>query len=158
MKILVIEDDPNIASFYKMWLNRIGEVTVTGNLDEAFAMIDEATLLITLDLNLMPNSTTHQTLARIAEIKYRAPNALLIVLTGCIKPEDAQYALAAGADGFIHKSDVFTEKSFFTKLREFVQSYMAAPPKKMEQHLRVMEKIAEKTTEYFKKETQRLKP
>lgn len=149
MKILVIEDDQNLAGFYKMWLSRLGDVTVTGNLDEAFAMIDEATELITLDLNLMPGSTTRQTLARISEIKFRAPKALLIVLTACMSPEESVEALAAGADGFIHKSDATSEKGLLKKIREFVNTFLNAPAK-MEQHLQVLEMIAKKTGEYFK--------
>lgn len=158
MKILVIEDDPGLAGFYKMWLSRLGDVTVTANLEEAFAMIDEATELITLDLNLMPNSGTRQTLARISEIKSRAPKALLIVLTACMSQEESKEAIAAGADGFIHKGDVHSERGMFKKLSEFVGSFMTAPPK-MEQHLQVLEMIAKKTGEYFKNnQTQKLQP
>ena len=150
MKILVIEDNLDMAGFYKLWLGRVSDdVTVTGDLDHAMEIINEATDLITLDLNLSEHMRVDSTLARISEIKLRAPNALIIVLTGAMQLDDQCKALAAGADGFIHKSEANTEKTFFGKLAEWASSIMGKPPVKMEQHLRVLEMIGKKTAEYF---------
>lgn len=103
--------------------------------------------LVTLDLAL-PDSTTEQTLNRIQEIKAIRPNCLLVVVTGAMRPEQEEEAIAQGADGFMHKTMVCRDsKTFLGTLRDIGRSIMRQPLR-YQKNLPLLEKLTQKICEH----------
>lgn len=131
MKALVIEDDPNLAKVIASWLMRCGyEVTVTGSIVEAERLIEEASKLevITLDLNLS-DSTRDLTIPRIKVIREKSPDALLVVISGVATKQDEELVRSLGADGLLEKHRIPTEKTFWSRLHDVVSSLIQTPQK-----------------------------
>jgi len=106
MKLLIIEDDKPFIELIHHALGP-GEIQVAGTMKEALQLIDEnAPDVLVLDLGL-PDSTTDQTLARIRELKTRAKDAKLIVISGYSNPRIIEEALRHGADQFLSKDQGF---------------------------------------------------
>lgn len=146
MKALIIEDDKYIALILRTWLEGCGyDVAVTGSMAGASKYIEGAGELevITLDLNL-EDSTHDRTIPRIKEIREKNPNALLVVISGVITMSESHVITGLGADAFIEKHDIPTERTFWSKLQDVVSSLIRSPQQGLQQKTIVLEAIASK--------------
>jgi hypothetical protein len=96
--------------------------------------------VITLDLNLK-DSLADETIPRIADIRDKNPDALLLVLSGVLTPKDAAIAMELGADACIEKHDVITEKTFMQRLRDVAVS-LVRTPKEYRKRIPLIEALA----------------
>jgi CheY-like chemotaxis protein len=129
MDALIIEDNKNMARVLRTWLEAMKfDVTVTDSMTLAADIISSTPELevITLDLNLK-DSLADETIPRIAEIRDKNPDALLLVLSGVLTPKDTAIAMNLGADACIEKQEVVSEKTFTQKLRDVVLSLIRTP-------------------------------
>lgn len=145
MKALIVEDEDSMQMVLRLWLERMGyEVQVTDSIELAATIIANTPELelITLDLNLK-DSRVNTTIPRIREIRARNPNALLVVISGALTSKDEKMVTEYGADGFMEKQDVPTEKTFFGKLRDVVTS-LTRTPRQYARNIPLLESIAAK--------------
>lgn len=145
MKALIIEDDENLAAVLATWLNSCGyECQITGSLVEAERIIETASELevITLDLNL-EDATREKTIPHIKLLREKSPNALLVVISGVITSQDEKLVTKLGADGMIQKTEIATEKSFWTKLSDILY-FLFETPQTFPRKVAILEGIASK--------------
>lgn len=107
MKILMVEDDPGVCSSIVKLMKgvpaTISRVPTWNGME--LALRGQFFDLILLDLGL-PDSPTEETLSKIKDLKMRYPATSVCVITG--QPsQSAETAKEAGADTFIHKTEVF---------------------------------------------------
>lgn len=107
VSVLIVEDDQPFIELLRHWLGE-GPIRVARTLAEAAEMIAaSAPRVVLLDLTL-PDSCAANTLARLRELKKAASDALVIVVTG--NPLASKQAMAAGADHFVTKDDLFFDR------------------------------------------------
>lgn len=129
MNALIIEDEKEMASVLRSWLEQMGfSVTVTDSMALAAEIIASTPELevITLDLNLK-DSMRPSTIPRIREIRATHPNALLVIVSGVLTTGDEKLVAEYGGDAAIEKHDVATEKTFGQKLWDVVSSLVKNP-------------------------------
>lgn len=104
MRVLIIEDEPVYREGLKMVLSRMGDVQIVGEASTAraaFALLQENPDVVLLDL-LLPGLDG---LSAAREIRSRAERARVLVLTGSRNARDIEEAMAAGAAGYVVKTD-----------------------------------------------------
>jgi len=107
MNILIVEDDPGVSASIIRLLKEVPATLVRApmwrGMEEALKVSHFD--LILLDLGL-PDSSTDETLLKIKDLKMRYPATAVCVITG--QPsQNAETAQNAGADTFLHKTEVF---------------------------------------------------
>jgi CheY-like chemotaxis protein len=148
LQALIVEDDENLAMVLGSWIENLGyEVITTDSLEKAAKLIKDNPKLeiITLDLNLT-DSRTENTLSSIEQMRASNPNALLVVVSGMLTTQDEERITKLGADGFMEKHDVPTEKSFFGKLRDVTMS-LVRTPKNYTRNAALVEALAKRVAE-----------
>jgi response regulator RpfG family c-di-GMP phosphodiesterase len=106
MKVLIVEDDPNVAELLRRCIYPIAtEVKISITMHDAMSVIQSVNDfdVVTLDAGL-PDSRALTTLTKISEIKQYNPNTLVVVVTGMVGTEIERAAMASGADAIIFKS------------------------------------------------------
>lgn len=145
MRVLIVEDDPDVAVLIVQYLGTIAEsIVVAPNMQAALAEIEavEPFDLVTLDLSL-PDSAPEQTKKKIAHIKSINPHCLLVVITG-MPGETEAAAVEAGADGFMFKpASVIKQDTFLTNLRDIARS-IAKIPDRYTKNIVLLEELAHK--------------
>lgn len=101
MKILVVDDEPEILKVVSQWLSKKGyDVITTGDVRRALDLATAADFdLVLLDL-IMPQSTGLNTITKIHERKPKLPIVIMSVI------EDTRVAVLAvqeGVEGYITK-------------------------------------------------------
>lgn len=151
MKILIIEDDKNIAMVLEQFLKPISsQITIAQNMEQALKAVAEAEdiELITLDLGLPDSDVTSTVKRQIRKLREIKPNSLIIVVTGYDLPNLESMAMEEGADGFIVKQDEsFTAKGFLEVVAKIVEKYMKSsthPTRSIE----LLEKVSTRIAKY----------
>jgi DNA-binding response OmpR family regulator len=103
LDILIVDDSSTFVELVSLTLGfRAFRHAFT--LEQALAMIDDsAPEVVMLDLSL-PDSPVAQTLSRIREIKDRAQQATIIIVTGYPDQNTRTLAMDQGADRFLSKN------------------------------------------------------
>lgn len=107
MNLLIVEDDPGVAMALQTVLKSLN-ASITHVPTMALAITELKSKqydVVLLDLGL-PDSTTDETLSAIKPLK-ATHNVAVCVITGQMGQSE-QTARIAGADGFIHKFEMFT--------------------------------------------------
>jgi len=104
-KVLIVEDE-HITREMLVQSGRIlfgdAEIHSTANLPDALQVIDQFRPIDTILLDLrIPGAVG---MGGLREIRKVAPTSCIIVWTGSFVPEDAPYAMSAGANGFLPKT------------------------------------------------------
>jgi DNA-binding NarL/FixJ family response regulator len=103
-KIVIVDDHPLVRSGIAVALRASDEVTVVGEAEDArsaYLLVDSlAPDLVVLDLMLPAEDGI--TAAR--EIRRRRAATRILLLSGYVRPDLAAYAIEAGADGVVLKS------------------------------------------------------
>ena len=99
--ILVIDDEPALRESMRIFLRTAFEVTTTGSVDEAMAVLrkEPTPSVIILDMS-MPKKDGLQGLR---EIKPEFPNIPVLILSGYIDDETLKQSQEFGAAGFMRK-------------------------------------------------------
>lgn len=122
MKALIIEDEPSVASVFREWFEKVGfvvEVTDSKAGADAILDVEPRPEVITVDINLT-DIRGDDTIAWVKEIRMKSPNALLLVISGVLKPADGPKLAELGADGSFEKMDVSVEKSWWQKILDTI--------------------------------------
>lgn len=154
MKVLIVDDSENMRLVLRRYFEGLAcEVREAVDIDSALALISQTDppRLITLDLCFGEGGET-RTLERLNEIREKAPDAVVIVLTGVVSLEDEAKVIAAGADGFIHKLECPTRLTFFDKLGQILRS-LCATPQRYSRNISLVEGMATKFTDWVKEQT-----
>lgn len=119
MKVLIVDDDPLIRKSLSLMLSRAPDLSIRGtaaNGAEAFAMCKENPPdVVLMDLR-MPHMDG---IAATRLIKKAYPHVRIMMLTTFDDKPNIQQALAAGADGYLLKTDEIS--SIAGKLRPLVE-------------------------------------
>ncbi|KMO35762.1 response regulator transcription factor [Methylobacterium aquaticum] len=101
MRVLVVEDDPQLSAWLKTTLSEaLGHADVVGTLDEALAAVSVQPFdLVVLDRRL-PDGDGITLVTRLAELR---PRPGLLMLTAFDDPREIARALDAGADDYVPK-------------------------------------------------------
>lgn len=119
MDLLLIEDDDGVIEVIKRCLRDVGVVTAEKTWKGGYERSKSGCYpVILLDLGL-PDSTTQNTLKSIRDLKMNCPNSAVIVVTGQPSVTD-EMAMEAGADGFIHKQEMFTASTLIQLVSNIV--------------------------------------
>ncbi len=156
MRILIVEDSPELARIIARYCKNIArEVIIAEDMTHAWAEIRKAEPfdLITLDLNL-PDSGIESTLQRIHEIKQEKPDALVVVVTGVVRPEEEAKIISAGADGYMHKLDFMGHPDTFLQTLYDIMSSVARNPKRYKKNVALLEKVARAKAASFEEASQ----
>src|SRR5688572_13856223 len=107
MRILIIEDDPDIARVLERGLRALGHQTIIADTGEAGELLatDETVDVVLLDITL-PGLNGHQVLER---IRMRRPQLSVLMLTARDDLQNKVSALRAGADDYLTKPFAFEE-------------------------------------------------
>lgn len=121
MKILLIEDDPDIAVLVAAWVKDITDEFVhVMTLADGMREIEKVEMkphIIILDLKL-PDSQPLQTLEQVTTIRQQAPNAFIVIMSGAVQPIPRE---AHKADGFIHKTEANGD-TFLVRLADMARA------------------------------------
>jgi CheY-like chemotaxis protein len=100
IKLLIVDDEAQFRATTKKILDKRGfETTLAGSGEEAIEMLESKPDVVVLDIK-MPGMDGHETLE---EIKKRAPNIPVIMLTGHGDMPSAKKALKTGAFDYLSK-------------------------------------------------------
>lgn len=107
MKILVVDDEPEILTIVSKWLSKSGhEVFTTGDPQKALDLVQAADFnVVLLDL-IMPGSSGLNLISRLRERKPKQPIIVMSVI------EDTRVAVLAaqeGIEGYLTKPIDFTK-------------------------------------------------
>ena len=118
MKVLLVDDDPLIRQSLKIMLSREADITITGTAQdgaEALKMcMAEQPDVVLMDIR-MPNADG---ISATRSIKKAYPGVRIMMLTTFDDKPNIQQALAAGADGYLLKTDEIS--NIADKLRPLV--------------------------------------
>lgn len=149
MRALIIEDQEAAAKLIAYVIAPLtSEVIVRSTMQAALADIGSARPpeIITVDLGL-PDSTRDFTIrTRVPQIRLLAPDALIIVLSAMVGPDEEQDCLRAGADAVYDKIQIAPQATFMHNLHQLVLK-LSKRPREREANLRILETIAQKITE-----------
>jgi two-component system response regulator AtoC len=95
-RLAIVEDDPVLLEQLHWALKGKFDVQTAGNGVDGAALIDSAPECFLIDLRLPPSNQPQEGLELLREIRRRAPEATVIVMTG---EKDRRYALKAIEDG-----------------------------------------------------------
>lgn len=105
MKLLVIEDHPAVIEVIRAAFRSTDIIHSAHTLGEGLSRLEhELYDSVLLDLYL-PDSPIERTVTRIREIRRRAPNTRLLVISGYPRPRGVE-----GADAFIPKGSNFVNE------------------------------------------------
>lgn len=113
--ILIVDDDPGVVDLNRGRFEEFGEVRYAYNIPDAFEQMRRLPPpdLVLLDL-IFPGpehpSSAEETLRHIGLLKQVNPNAVVVVITGSSEERLQQLALEMGADSFLHKRDMASQK------------------------------------------------
>jgi len=109
MRILIVEDDPNICILFRSIIGEIASlVEQTGSLRQAMKMCLEKSFdVIILDLSLL-DSNREETMSAIPEMK-RQSGASIVVVTGAPDKDIVEQITKAGGDYCIPKGQDFSK-------------------------------------------------
>ena len=112
MKILVVDDEPEILTIVSKWLNRMGyQVLTAADPQKVLELVETNDLgVVFLDL-IMPGSSGIHLISRIRE---RKPKQKIIVMSVIEDPRVAVLAAQEGIEGYL------TKPIDFTKLEELL--------------------------------------
>ena len=109
-RVLIVEDNPLVAKFYKMALERAGGFTcvITEDVDEILREVDSHTLeLAILDISLSASRFQGELIdgVRLAQmLKQRLPRLPILIATAHAMTGDRERLMqASGADGYLEK-------------------------------------------------------
>ncbi len=109
-RVLIVEDNPLVAKFYKMALERAGGFTcvVTEDVDEILHQVDSRTInLAILDISLSASRFQGELIdgVRLAQmLKQRLPKLPILIATAHAMTGDRERLMqASGADGYLEK-------------------------------------------------------
>ena len=142
-RILIVEDSPEMAKILERYLRPVArEIIIADSMEHAFSVINAADPfdLVTLDLNL-PDSRTEETRERIREIKRTNPDALVVVVTGVVRPEEQAKILEAGADGYVYKVDIMGQPTTFWQTLSDVFRSAVRTPTRYTKNVAIMERL-----------------
>lgn len=151
MKVLIIEDQQEVAEIIADWLKPYSrEVLFASNWVEAFKKLenDHPFSLVTLDLGL-PDSDRDATARKIPEIRRLNPNGVIIVITGFKDTDLEKEAIRLGADAWWDKPEVTEEKTFLSKLASLFRN-LVQMPQGYKTHGKLLEQIAQRISEATK--------
>ena len=105
MHVLVVDDDPQIQSLYRYYLEREGfEVSVGGDGEQALDLLASSYFDLAIFDLLLPRLHGLKVLARLRESERPERRASVIVVTGVLMREPyRQEAMRLGADAFFTK-------------------------------------------------------
>jgi len=107
MRLLVIEDEPDIASALQKGLRQVGyavDIALDGESGSELALVNDYDLLI-LDLNL-PGVDGLEVCHR---VRAECPSLLILMLTARSRPDERVTGLDLGADDYLVKPFHFAE-------------------------------------------------
>jgi CheY-like chemotaxis protein len=142
-RILIVEDAPEMAKLLVRYLQPVArEIIVAESMEHAFAVINQVNPfdIVTLDLNL-PDSRTEETRDKIREIKRINPDALVVVITGVVRPEEQERIIAAGADGYVYKVDIMGQPTKFWQTLSDVLKSVVKTPTRYTKNVAIMERL-----------------
>lgn len=122
-KILLVEDDPFISEIYTKKFETSGfEVASALTGREVLKKVLEATYdLILLDM-VIPEVSGMEVLKELRTNKEYNPDLKVVVFSNLSGPQERQDALAAGANGFISKTD-FTPSEVVNEVRRYLDQF-----------------------------------
>lgn len=117
----------------------------------AEAMSNETYDVVLLDLGL-PDSSTDTTLSKIRELKMAHPSTAICVITGHPKQGEIN-AREAGADDFMHKTEVFGTSNLIRKVSELFSKFSnSGPMKKLDAQVKLAQQATQAAIEEFNKD------
>lgn len=145
MNVLIIEDDKFAAELIANMVRSFTEKPIIAyTMEDASRYISEQKEppeIITVDLAMPDSDRTKTIRIAIAEIRQRAPESLIIVLTGMTMHGEPEECIASGADAVFEKHDVATPKMFMDKLTQLVIE-MNNRPSTIQRRVKVLEAVA----------------
>jgi len=109
MNLLIVDDDPLIRKSLSLTLSREADITVVGNASDG-AQALELCETLTPDILLMDiRMPGMDGIAATRLIKQRYPHVRIMMLTTFDDKPNIQQALAAGADGYLIKTDKISD-------------------------------------------------
>lgn len=130
MIFLIVEDDKRMADIFAYYLRPVSsQIERAETYREAADKLNQAGIKydgIWLDLNL-GDSRGMDTLLNIKKIRdAKQEQALIIVVSGTVLPQEGEEIIRNGADGFIHKNAINSKSTTLSAIRNialaFVQS------------------------------------
>lgn len=126
-RVLIVEDNPLVAKFYKMALERAGGFTciVTEDVDEILRQVDSRTIdLAILDISLSASRFQGELIdgVRLAKmLKQRLPKLPILIATAHAMTGDRERLMeSSGADGYLEKP-IYDAQSLVDKVKELVK-------------------------------------
>ena len=126
-RVLIVEDNPLVAKFYKMALERAGGFTcvITEDVDEILREVDSRTLeLAILDISLSATRFQGELIdgVRLAQmLKQRLPKLPILIATAHAMTGDRERLMeASGADGYLEKP-IYDAKLLVDKVQELLK-------------------------------------
>ncbi len=126
-RVLIVEDNPLVAKFYKMALERAGGFTcvITEDVDEILRQVDSRTLeLAILDISLSASRFQGQLIdgVRLAQmLKQRLPKLPILIATAHAMTGDRERLMqASGADGYLEKP-IYDAQLLVDKVQELLK-------------------------------------
>jgi two-component system, cell cycle response regulator DivK len=126
-RVLIVEDNPLVAKFYKMALERAGgfECVITEDVDEILRQVDSRTLeLAILDISLSASRFQGQLIdgVRLAQmLKQRLPQLPILIATAHAMTGDRERLMqASGADGYLEKP-IYDAQLLVDKVKELLK-------------------------------------
>jgi DNA-binding NarL/FixJ family response regulator len=125
MKILIADPHPEVQSALHLILNRIPDVTEVIEAGSLVQLLSQCTQsypdLILLDINLVypSRSRNHSLVDIISQLRCLCPRGLVVVMSSRFEAE--QEAIAAGANGFISKTNPTEE--FISSIVGFLKNH-----------------------------------
>ncbi len=126
-RVLIVEDNPLVAKFYKMALERAGgfECIITEDVDEILRHVDSRTLeLAILDISLSASRFQGELIdgVRLAQmLKQRLPQLPILIATAHAMTGDRERLMqASGADGYLEKP-IYDAQLLVDKVKELLK-------------------------------------
>jgi len=126
-RVLIVEDNPLVAKFYRMALERGGGFTcvVTENVDEILREVDTGKLdLAILDISLSASRFQGELIdgVRLAQmLKHRLPKMPILIATAHAMSGDRERLLqSSGADGYLEKP-IYDAEALVGKVKELLK-------------------------------------
>ena len=126
-RVLIVEDNPLVAKFYKMALERAGgfECVITEDVDEILRQVDSRTLeLAILDISLSASRFQGDLIdgVRLAQmLKQRLPQLPILIATAHAMTGDRERLMqASGADGYLEKP-IYDAQLLVDKVKELLK-------------------------------------
>lgn len=150
MNVLIIEDEREAAAVLRARFERIGLSTESrdsfASAIEALIESDPKPVVITVDINLT-DSRGEETIQRVNQIRDLAPDAVILIISGVLKPNDAARLEALGADAAFEKMEITTEKTFWQRFRDTLSG--VSKQAGLHRNLTVVRDLTSKATDVY---------